>query len=453
MNLPESFILQMKRDLGDDFSKFEESLNAQTPTSIRVNPAKNIPLEALFEADLRQIQWNKDGFYLPERPNFTLDPAFHAGAYYVQEASSMFVKEALTQTMDFDKSLKVMDLCAAPGGKSTLIASLLNQKSMLVANEVIKSRIAPLKENLEKWGFPNYVVTNHDSEEMIDLEGFFDLVLTDAPCSGEGLFRKDKNARNEWSENNVQICSARQKRILQAAAMLVAPNGFLCYSTCTYNASENEQNAKWLTQIADFEEVKLDFPVEWGIVKKEFGYQFFPHLLEGEGFYLSIFRKTSGTKQNASGKIKLNRLSQKKYENIKKWLRDIENLDFFEKPEGTIVAIPKVLISEYATIFRVLQKRSSGFEIGQLKGDDFIPSHSLALSTAIASDIQSVELSKEQALKFLKKETIDIDTQNIQKGWVLAKYRGLNLGFMKVMNDRINNYLPKEWRIRMDIPE
>ncbi len=451
MNLPESFVLQMKEMLGDGFSKFEESLEAQTPTSVRLNPRKLIPVSDLFSGSLKQVKWNQEGYYLPERPNFTLDPAFHAGAYYVQEASSMFLKEALIQSIDFKKPLRVMDLCAAPGGKSTLMASLLNENSLLLANEVIKSRVGALKENLEKWGFPNYIVSNHDAEEMIDLEGFFDLVLTDAPCSGEGLFRKDKNARKEWSENNVQICAARQKRILQAAAMLVAPDGILCYSTCTYNAYENEQNAKWLTQIADFEEVKIDFPQDWGIVQKDFGYQFFPHLLDGEGFYLSIFRKTSGTRQQVNGKVKLNRLPQKKHDILRKWLSEPERFEFFEKPEGAIVAIPKELISEYATIFRVLQKRSSGFEIGQLKGEDFIPSHGLAMSTAISSEIPSEELSREQALKFLKKEAIDLNSD--KKGWVLAKYRGLNLGFMKVMNDRINNYLPKEWRIRMDIPE
>ena len=451
MNLPENFVSQMQHILGAEYPSFVESLQKEAPTTIRFNSNKIFTNASLFGENLKPVKWNTDGFYLSKRPSFTLDPSFHAGAYYVQEASSMFVAEAIKQTVNLSKPLKVMDLCAAPGGKSTLLASLLNNKSLLIANEVIKSRVGALKENLEKWGYPNYLVSNHDPEEMIDLEGFFDVVLTDAPCSGEGLFRKDPNASNEWSENSVQLCAARQKRILQAAAMLVAPDGFLCYSTCTYNEKENEQNALWLTQAADFERVKLNIPSEWGIVEKAFGYQFFSHKVDGEGFYLAIFRKVRGDKQEARGKIKFNRVSQKKLELLKKWLKEPDNFEFYEKPEGSIVAIPANLTKEYATIFRVLQKRSSGLEIGQFKGDDFIPSHDLALSTAISSDLPSIELSKEDALKFLKRESILIE--NAANGWLLARYKGLNLGFMKIIGTRINNYLPKEWRIRMDIPE
>ncbi|WP_259015436.1 RsmB/NOP family class I SAM-dependent RNA methyltransferase [Emticicia fluvialis] len=450
MELPEAFALQMQTILGDEYEAFVKSLSEPTPVTIRLNDRKKTA-EPVASAD--KVQWLTDAAYLPERPVFTLDPAFHAGAYYVQEASSMFVAEAVKQTTDLNHSLRVMDLCAAPGGKSTLLASLINDKSLLVANEVIKSRVGVLKENLEKWGFPNYVVSNHDPEEMIDLEGFFDVVLTDAPCSGEGLFRKDPKAMNEWSENSVQICSARQKRILQAAAMLVAPGGILCYSTCTYNEKENEQNAHWLTQVADFESVKLKIPAEWGISEKKYGYQFFPHKVKGEGFYLAVFRKTRGKKLEGSGKVKLNRVPQKKIDVLKEWLQEPAAFEYFEKPDGQIVAIPAALISNYAVVFRALQKRSSGLEIGQFKGNDFIPSHDLALSTAIAKNLPAIELSKEEALKFLKKENLTIDFSDQPKGWLLAQYQGLNLGFMKVIGDRVNNYLPKEWRIRMEIPE
>jgi 16S rRNA C967 or C1407 C5-methylase (RsmB/RsmF family)/NOL1/NOP2/fmu family ribosome biogenesis protein len=450
MKLPEAFSLQMQHILGEEYQAFIESLAEPTPVTIRLNNRKKTSEPIVTNGD---VLWHADAHYLAERPVFTLDPAFHAGAYYVQEASSMFVAEAIKQTVDITKSLRVMDLCAAPGGKSTLLASLLNDKSLLVANEVIKSRVGVLKENLEKWGFPNYIVSNHDPEEMIDLEGFFDVVLTDAPCSGEGLFRKDPNAMNEWSENSVQLCCARQKRILQAAAMLVAPGGILCYSTCTYNEKENESNAQWLTQVADFEHIKLKVPVEWGIVEKQYGYQFFPHKVKGEGFYLSVFRKTRGEKQETRGKIKLNRLPQKKIEVLKEWLQTPDAFEYYEKPDGQIVAIPNILSNEYAVIFRALQKRSSGLEVGQFKGNDFIPSHDLALSNAIAKDLPGVELSKEDALKFLKRENLGTDLSNQPKGWLLARYQGLNLGFMKKIGDRINNYLPKEWRIRMEIPE
>jgi 16S rRNA C967 or C1407 C5-methylase (RsmB/RsmF family)/NOL1/NOP2/fmu family ribosome biogenesis protein len=450
MKLPEAFSLQMQHILGEEYQAFVESLSEPTPVTIRMNKRKHLSEPMVTQGD---VLWHADAHYLDERPVFTLDPAFHAGAYYVQEASSMFVAASVQQAMDTTKALKVMDLCAAPGGKSTLLASLLNDKSLLVSNEVIKSRVGALKENLEKWGFPNYIVSNHDPEEMIDLEGFFDIVLTDAPCSGEGLFRKDPNAMNEWSENSVQLCCARQKRILQAAAMLVAPGGILCYSTCTYNEKENELNAQWLTQVADFEPVHLKIPADWGIVEKKYGYQFFPHKVRGEGFYLAVFRKTSREKREARGKIKFNRVSRNKVEVIKEWLNEPDAFEYFEKPDGQIIAIPTALTNEYAVIFRALQKRSSGLEIGQFKGNDFIPSHDLALSIAISKDVPAVELSKEDALKFLKRENLGVDLSTQPKGWLLARYQGLNLGFMKVIGDRINNYLPKEWRIRMEIPE
>jgi 16S rRNA C967 or C1407 C5-methylase (RsmB/RsmF family)/NOL1/NOP2/fmu family ribosome biogenesis protein len=438
----------MKSLLGADYQSFITSLREETPVSIRINPRKN------RQFDLEKVAWNSEGFYFPSRPVFTLDPLFHAGAYYVQEASSMFIAEAVRQTVDLAKPLKIMDLCAAPGGKSTLLASLLNDESLLVVNEVIKNRLGALKENLEKWGFPNYIVANQDAEEMIDLEGFFDVVLVDAPCSGEGLFRKDPNAMNEWSEDAVNRCSARQKRILQAAAMLVKPNGILLYSTCTYNQKENQQNVKYLTQHFDYQQVSLDIPAEWNIVERDESYQFFPHKVRGEGFFLSVFKKNNGWEAEKKGKIKLNKVHRKQVEILSKWLENPEKFEFFErassnKQDKIIVAIPTTLTTEYAVILRSLQKRSSGLEIGQFKGDDFIPTHDLALSVAINKNLPAIELSKEDALRFLKRENMGIQPE--LNGWLLARYEGLNLGWMKIIGDRINNYLPREWRIRMDI--
>ena len=245
----------------------------------------------VIHTDFEKVPWHPQGYYLNERPSFTLDPVFQAGGYYVQEASSMFVAEAVRQTMDTSKPLRVLDLCAAPGGKTTTLAAELTENSFLMANEVIKSRIPALKENLLKWGFTNYVVTNHDPETMAELEGFFDVVLVDAPCSGEGLFRKDDEAAKEWSVQHVELCSARQKRILKAAAFLVAPNGVLVYSTCTYNAQENDENVAYITKITELERIDLSLPTEFGIQATQGGAQFYPHKLKGEGFYLAVFRQ------------------------------------------------------------------------------------------------------------------------------------------------------------------
>lgn len=448
IEIPEGFKVQMQQILGEEYPAFVEALSVAAPTSIRLNNAKKV--EENDFAELEKVLWHEDGRYLESRPSFTLDPLFHAGAYYVQEASSMFVAEAIKQTVDLSKPLRVLDLCAAPGGKSTLLASLLNEQSILVANEVIKTRVGVLKENLEKWGFPNYIVSNQDTETMAELEGFFDIVLVDAPCSGEGLFRKDPKAVNEWSGDSVQLCSARQKRILQAAAYLVAPKGVLIYSTCTYNEKENQENVKWLTTIADFESVPLTIPAEWKIVERAGGYQFFPHRTKGEGFFLSVFRQKAKDRNYPKTKVKLYRLPIKQSELIYKWLKNPEYFNYYVKSDRiSIVGIPKQLEDEFGTVLKALEKRSSGLELGMFKGNDFIPSHALALSTAIADDLPAIELSKEDALRFLKKENLALDAA--ENGWFLARYKGLNLGWMKVIGDRMNNYLPKEFRIRMDI--
>jgi 16S rRNA C967 or C1407 C5-methylase (RsmB/RsmF family)/NOL1/NOP2/fmu family ribosome biogenesis protein len=449
MNLPEKFASRMAETLGDDYEKFAKTLNGDSPVSIRFNPFKPVNLDNLtFNGD---VLWAQNAKYLKTRPVFTLDPAFHAGAYYVQEASSMFLEFILKNTVDFSKPLKVLDMCAAPGGKTTTMASLLTDKDFLVANEVIKSRLGMLKENVHKWGFNNVIFANHDPETFADLEGFFDIVLVDAPCSGEGLFRKDKNAVNEWSEEHVAMCSARQKRIISAAALLVAPDGLLVYSTCTYNDQENILNVDWLTRTLDFKPIEVDVPEEWGLEKIKNGYQFYPHKVKGEGFFLAAFRSMSNDKNFVNSKITLHRVSRTHKELLKPWLRDdlFQDFEFFMKQDGVIVALNTNLIKQYGSVFRALVKRSSGLEIGIFKGNDFVPSHALALSNIISKDINTMELTEMEALRFLKKENFEIGDQN--DGWVLITYKNLNLGWIKKIGSRINNYLPTEWRIRMDI--
>ena len=284
--LPSDFSSRMQTVLGHSYQAFESALTETAPVSIRKNPMKK---SDLFE-DSTQIPWEPRGYYLNERPSFTLDPAFHAGAYYVQEASSMLIGYALRQVIDFSENLKILDLCAAPGGKSTLLLSHMNQNSVLLSNEVIRTRVNILKENLHKWGNPNVLVSNHEAEDFKPLNGFFDLVLIDAPCSGEGLFRKDENARREWSVDNVKLCAARQRKIVANAVDLLREGGILLYSTCTYNAQENMGNVQWVAEQFDCESLSINLPPNWGVVElnenNRYGYQCYPHLLKGEGLSL-----------------------------------------------------------------------------------------------------------------------------------------------------------------------
>lgn len=450
MNLPEKFSGNLKNILGDTYGEFEKALETESPVSIRFNPAK--PFKPSF-AISGSVPWATQGYYLENRPVFTLDPAFHAGAYYVQEASSMVIEHLLKNYAPVGHPLKVLDLCAAPGGKTTHLASLLSADDLLVANEVIKSRVGILKENLMKWGFPNVIIANQDPETFADLEGFFDIVLVDAPCSGEGMFRKTPEAVNEWSEENVMMCSARQKRIVSAAAMLVAPGGLLIYSTCTYNASENQENAQWLTRTLDFEPLEIEVPDEWGIVQARPGLQFFPHRVKGEGFYVAAFRNKSLDERYVKGKPNIPRLPRKQTEQLAPWIRseDYANFDYFLKNDGVIVAIKQSLLNETGSVLRALQKRSSGLELGHFKGNDFIPSHALALSGMISESIPRIELPEREALLYLKKEAFELPEH--PNGWALITYQNLPLGWVKVIGNRVNNYLPVEWRIRMKLEE
>ncbi|RMG80969.1 MAG: RNA methyltransferase [Bacteroidetes bacterium] len=450
--LPESFIKTLELILKNELKAFIQALSETPPTSIRKNAKKATP----FAQNSPPVLWNPDrGRYLDTRPVFTLDPAFHAGAYYVQEASSQFPAHAFRHFFAEKKPLKVLDLCAAPGGKSTLLADELSDESLLIANEVIRGRYAILRQNVQKWGRPNVWTTNHDARDFAPLAGFFDLVLVDAPCSGEGLFRKDKAAISEWSPSNVQLCSARQKRILSEAAALVAPGGFLFYCTCTYNACENDENARFITQQFDFQTVKPPVSETWGLVETPFGFQFFPHRVRGEGFYFAAFQKQGGAafspKKIKSGSApKWRPLPRKSAAPLEPFLDGDAPPALFETTKGTLYGLPPKLAVEAGVLLSVLGRAHFGVELGRIKGRDLVPEHALALSTFMPKDFPAVELDLAGAHAFLKKETLPVPP-GLPAGWALARYEGLALGWLKILKTRVNNYFPKSWRIRMDI--
>ncbi len=481
--LPPPFIRQMQALLGSEWPLLEAALQAPAPVSIRLNPRKTLDVGRwtidtgpgipgvpphqlpITNAPIYQftnhqspinrspIPWHPQGFYLSERPVFTLDPTFHAGAYYVQEASSMFIHEALRQTVDFSKPLKILDLCAAPGGKSTLLADIATEDSLLISNETIRPRTGPLRENLERWGTPNVGITSGEVEEFAQLEDWFDLIVADAPCSGEGLFRKDPDAMREWSLPQVEFCAGRQRRILAAAVQALAPGGILLFSTCTYNAPENTENAKWLAKNFDLESIRIQIPEEWGIVQTDFGCQFYPHKVKGEGFFLSVFKKKEGEpkKHSPSALFKsIKPLPKALVPQAGSWLTPDANARFFLTPSGEVLALPAELESQYLLLDKFLKTKWFGTNIGEFKGKDFIPSHALALSRWASPTLPAVDLTREQALLFLKKETFD-PPAGAPLGWTLARFEGLNLGWLKILPNRLNNYLPQERRIRMAI--
>ncbi len=436
----------MQATLAEEWPAFEATHQQPSLTSIRLNPAKQKPY------DLTKIAWTDFGYFLPERPSFTLDPTFHAGTYYVQEASSMFLEEAVKQTVELTRPLRILDLCAAPGGKSTHLLSLLNQESLLVSNEVIRSRASILSENIQKWGNANVVVTNNDPKDFQRLNGFFDLMVVDAPCSGEGLFRKDSKAMEEWSEDNVALCAQRQQRILADVWPALKQDGILIYCTCTYNEKENEENMGWLIQNSMFkvESLKLNIESEWGveeIIKNGiYGYRFYPHKVKGEGFFISVLRKKDEAEEVLMRtKTQLPLVSKKIAERINEWLLHPHQLILLD---DLIVALPKQFGAEINWLANNLNVVTKGTAVATLKHEKLIPEHALALSLELnRNQFPQIDLSLDQALAYLRKETPLIGEG--QKGFALVTYQNHRLGWVNLLGNRINNLYPANWRIRM----
>lgn len=441
----------MRPILGIEYDDFVAALQASPSTSIRLHPWKKT--STISE---EKVPWHEAAYYLKERPIFTLNPSFHAGAYYVQEASSMFVAEALQQAINLSQPLQVLDLCAAPGGKSTLLQSLISEDSCLISNEVIKSRNYILQENLAKWGATNTIITRHDPKDFERLGGLFDVVVVDAPCSGEGLFRKDSEAAAQWSPGLVELCAARQKRILYSAQQLLKKDGLLLYCTCTYNWKENEDNVEWLLDNYGLGGVQLTVPKEWGVKETAagsdgYGYRFFPHRVRGEGFFLSVLRKVSDIRDIVSMKKhpKLSMLSKKAIDQFDSFIQSSDDLLFLTTDNQEVSIIPKAMEEVANIVSHQLSRHRLGTTVGTIKAKNIVPSAALALSRYVHSDLPTMNLNRLDALRFLKKENIKMDVSG--RGWHLATYQNLNLGWAKVLPNRVNNYYPKEWRIRMPI--
>lgn len=450
--LPQPLIESLKGVKGFDEAAFMNvHASGEQITSIRLNPWKVFDVDCSVLHIRDAVKWCPHGKYLTERPLFTQDPLLHGGAYYVQESSSMFLWHALSKTVgDNTKGLKVLDLCAAPGGKSTLLASYFND-GLLVSNEVIKSRASVLVENITKWGSGNVIVTNNDPKDFAELEGYFDVIVVDAPCSGSGLFRKEPEAVNEWSEENVMHCSQRQQRILADIYPALKNDGILIYSTCSYSQEEDEEILDWMKR--EFPVISLQLLVndEWGIIetvssKGNYGYRFYPDKVKGEGFFIAAFRKKEGDERELRVSL-IPAISKNELAVANEWVKPQEDLFFFKQIDN-IIALPAEWKYDLAVLQKKLYLRKAGITIGSLKGKDMVPNHELALSLLMNDQIKVVPVSKEQALQYLKRKDLVIDTAD--KGWALINYCGINLGWMKVLHNRINNYYPVNWRILKD---
>ena len=471
MTLPAAFTQALTALLGEDeYARFASALLHTEPTvSIRLNPQKPEPILS----SKTKVPWASSGYYLPQRPTFTFDPWMHTGAYYVQEASSMFLEQALRQWMP-SGPLVMLDLCAAPGGKSTHARSLLPPGSLLVSNEVIPARAQVLVENLTKWGHPDVVITQSEAAAFIPLGSVFDIVLVDAPCSGEGMFRKDEGAVSEWSPENVRYCVKRQRRILTDIWPTLKPGGLLIYSTCTYNIHENEENVRWLQDKWGAEVLPLSVDDAWGITGNLLAgtsfpvYRFLPHRAQGEGFFLAVLRKPSDeTETNKPftntlySKLKGKRVQaranapavfgKEQLDQVRKWLTTPDAYTLLPE-DNRLTAFPTSWLPLLQTLKRTVRILQSGVPLAEMRGKDCLPLHALAMSTLLKPNaFPRAKVDFRQAIDYLRREVITLPGTT-SRGIVLLTYDKLTLGFVKNLETRANNLYPPQWRIRSPFP-
>jgi len=454
MELPIDFVKQMEALLSlSEVNALFRSMGEDAWVSVRKNPFKSKDLN-IVEGE--QVPWTTDGFYLQNRPSFTFDPLFHSGCYYVQEASSMILEQAVKQYID--QPVVALDLCAAPGGKSTLLRSWLPEGSLLVSNEIMTGRAQVLAENMSKWGHPDVVVTNNDSADFSSLDSLFDIILTDVPCSGEGMFRKDEVAVSEWSLQNVEVCWRRQREILENIWPCLKPGGLLIYSTCTYNTKENEENVEWIASELGAEVLPLKVDPSWDIVGNLLSanfpvYRFMPHHTRGEGLFMAVLRKHDDGGSQHALKISSKKDKQKVLfpkEAIRQSQQWVNASDNYEWLTGTDSA--NIVPTQYKLLIEDLKRRlkvlKSGVTVARLKGKDLIPEHDLLMSNLFNhEEFPHAELTYQQAIAYLRKEALML-TPDVPRGYVCVTYQQVPLGWVKNLGNRANNLYPQEWRIR-----
>ena len=483
MNLPASFIDYTRALLGnEEYEKLAAALQQEPPVSIRINKLrmKEEGLSSLTDSSahfsFNKVPWASDGYYLDERLTFTFDPLFHAGAYYVQEAASMFLGQILRRYVT--RPVVALDLCAAPGGKSTHIRSCLPEGSLLVSNEPVKARAQVLLENLTKWGHPDVIVTNSYPKDFARLPDFFDLLVTDVPCSGEGMFRKEEDAVTGWSMEAVRICRDRQREILRDVWPSLKPGGLLVYSTCTLNALEDEENVAWIAEELGAEILPFDVEPGWGVVgnllpvssvkdtakaEKLFSVaHFIPGFTRGEGFFLAVLRK-NGEEETSDWAMFSDRYENERVKSKKKralhasvpalpascrsWLLHADTFDFVS--DGPVwTAVRSSFSRQVGLLQEAVKVWQAGVPLATVKGKDYIPLHALAMSVDLnRSAFPIVPVSYDMAVAYLRKEVLVLPPDT-PKGYVLLTFQDTPIGFVKNIGGRANNLYPQEWKIR-----
>jgi 16S rRNA C967 or C1407 C5-methylase (RsmB/RsmF family)/NOL1/NOP2/fmu family ribosome biogenesis protein len=444
LTLPQGFVDRMKQQLGDEADAFFSILDTPSPTSIRHHHLKG---KSPFHAE-EKVRWCDHGYYLLERPFFHMDPHWHGGAYYVQEASSMIMDYILSQVSLPDHPRIFLDLCAAPGGKTGILAKQLRPCDVLVANEVVHQRRAVLRENLIKGGYLNTFISGEPASSFRD--PFADLILIDAPCAGEGMMRKDPEAIRQWSPSLVHSCAVMQQQIVHHAIKGLKQDGILIYSTCSYSMEENMDNIRYFMDEYPLESVSISFPDEWGIQKLEqkeaTGYQLYPHRIKGEGLFVAVLKNT-GT--NETPWFKPNK-APKLFEDLHGWLDDhLSNASDFRilKNSPTHQLISKEAEEKAIEVLTYLRGAELLAEAGERKGKDFIPSHFMAMAGLYDEGTGIIDVTLSDALDYLERSTTSLP-QGKDPGWYIIRFEGTDLGWAKWTLQGWKNHYPMNWRLR-----
>ena len=444
MELNTAFVERTELLFGKErFDRFVEALDGEPVVSIRYNTSKLMPA-----GGDGIVPWAANGRYLSNRPVFTADPLFHAGCYYVQEASSMFIEQFIKQYID--APVRALDLCAAPGGKTTHLLSLLPEGSMLVSNEPVPQRAQVLAENVIKWGNPSSVVTRNEPADFGSFGSFFDLVVVDAPCSGEGMFRKDQGAIEQWSLSNVEQCVKRQKRILSDIWSSLRPGGMLVYSTCTFNKEENEECVEWIANELGATPLTVEVGKEWGVTGALVGnmpvYRFIPGYTAGEGFFIAALRKDGDAPLAQPRQQRFQAVASKQKAALESWLTNPADFNFVQQGER-VVAMPREHTNAMLALQQKMRVLHCALPLADVKNNKFLPLHQLAMSNSLCKEaFCNVELAREQALAYLHREALTFELAPV--GYLLLTYQGAPIGFAKNIGNRANNLYPAEWRIR-----
>ena len=441
MNLPQAFIEQLRDLLPDEWQALAEAITSSEPSvAVRVNEARGVGVPE----GCRRVPWCDNGFYLDGRPAFTFDTDWHAGRYYVQDASSMFIAHVIGHFIQ--EPVRYLDLCAAPGGKTTAALQALPVGSLVVANEIVPPRARVLADNVIRWGNPRCVVTSNAPAHLGKFDSFFDVIATDVPCSGEGMMRKDDEAVAQWSPALVDQCAQRQREILTDIWDALRPGGLLIYSTCTYNRQENEEMADFIVRELGAESLEVPTEPDWRIHptigSDAHCYRFMQHRVDGEGLFMAVFRKNgNATRQD----VRIKEKTLKKADEIgKNWLAKPD--EFAIDQQGDLfIAVPQDIRREVTALRASLNVLHAGVELATVMGRKTVPHHALSMSTARASDAFPVcEVDYSTALRYLRGESITVEGS---RGYVLIAHKGAILGFANNLGNRANNLYPKPQRI------